>query len=174
MSLSKALGKLAASLALSSAAVGTQVAFAQTWHHASGTSQEGVSLTLDYTTKKDAFNGCYKCTYYTRTDALWLNLQSPVLKAGDSVRAVLVNKRYAFWTRPDVTEIETREVDFAYAGSEGGVARFTVEAGNLRTWGSGYGGTEDFELEVAIVVNGVWLKDPVSGTSNFRFALSEN
>lgn len=172
MFLRKALGAFAASLVLS-AGFGAQNALAQEWKHASATAVENVSLSLDYTTIKDPYTGCYRCTVYTRTEALWINLRSADFSGSESVRAVLVNKRFAPWTSPAVTDIETREIDLTFAGVENGIGRFTADAGSVRTWGAFPGVWEDFELEIAIVVNGHWLQDPATQTSNFRFALSE-
>ena len=162
---------LLATVTLAFASVFTAgAALAQDWKHASVKSAEGVTLNLDYTTKKDPVTGCYKCTLYTRTDALWLNIEAPGLGDGDTVRAVVLNKRYTQWTRPEPTEIETYAFDLAPAGN----GRFTVDAGTLRTWGQGYGGVEDFVLEIALVVNGKWLQDPISGTSNFQLNLAQD
>ena len=52
-------------------------ALAQDWKHASVKSSEGITLKIECTTNKDGFNGCYKCIVYTRTDALWLNVEAP-------------------------------------------------------------------------------------------------
>ena len=148
--------------ALGFAVLASSSALASEWKHSELVSAEGVAVEVDYTVKSDVFTGCYKCTLYTRSDALWINVSAPNLSEGDKVRAVLVNKG-KFATTPDVLHFESKEIDLTYAGN----GRFTADAGSLRIWGAGYAGTETFTLELALVVNGTWLKDPVSKTNNF-------
>jgi len=152
--------------ALGFAVLSSSAALAGEWKHAQLVSAEGVAIDVDYTVKSDTFNGCYKCTLFTRSDALWINVTAPNLSEGDKVRAVLVNKG-KFATASDVIHFETKEIDLTYAGN----GRFTADAGSLRIWGSGYAGAETFTLEVALVVNGTWLKDPMSQTNNFVLPL---
>lgn len=141
--------------------------FSSPWLHSQVVSQEKVAITLDYTYERDAFDGCYKCTFYDRTSNLWINVTADWLSNSDRVRVVLLNKSYPFWSAGEYFNLETREIDLSFAED----GRFTASISALKLFGSGYGGKEIFELELAVVINGVWLLDPISQSHNFRVSM---
>ena len=151
------------------------VAMADQWKHLSLTSTESNQIQIDYQLKQDSFDGCYKCTLYTRALPLWINVSGPRINSGSQVRAVVLSKQ--FYPYNSYFDLKTYALDLVDAGG----GRFTAELNTaqfdgpgpvgIRTAGSGYGGTFRYVNEIAIVIDGVWQVDPLNGSSNFLIDL---
>lgn len=105
---------------------------------------------------------------------LWINLSHHSFNGSERVRAILLNHAYlAYYPRPNgptpgiTTLAKDQEFDLTWCGDH--FAGKAPETFFVKYRGYGY--VNQFFQELAIVVNGEWLKDPVSQSSNFLFQL---
>ncbi|MCX6116735.1 MAG: hypothetical protein NT027_04280 [Proteobacteria bacterium] len=135
--------------------------FANTWCHAFLKATDGSVLQLDYQVQRIGRNR--GPDIYVMSN-LYLHAQNDAFEGSENVSMVIMNPVNGS------TSASSKELS-KFSFNEG---QFT---GNANDIGNGrfepvirydYPG-ETFYLEVAIVVDGIWLKDPISGTSNFSF-----
>lgn len=142
----------------------SQMSFAE-WKHASAISAEGVQIQVNYEVKQGPVN-CFKCSQYTYATPLWITIEHSSLKSSDKVRVMLLNfRKHSFYSKE---QLEVQELDLKFFSED---SSFSQEAQPLVIYSSGYGGTEICRQEIAVVINGQWLKNPVNGTSNFAIKL---
>lgn len=145
-------------------------AWATEWKHVNLQSSDGTKIAIDYQAQQEAFSGCYKCTIDTKTTAAWINVSAPNLGANDTVHAVVLNFRLGnhSYAQPEVVELNDYHIDLHW---DENAQKFTATLPALSIYRTGYPGTWKFRQEIAIVVNGQWLNDPMSNTHNFKFSL---
>jgi hypothetical protein len=93
----------------------------------------------------------------------WLNVQRSDLGPSDHVRAVWIdNSQFVGQT------YSQNQVDLSYAGN----GRFTAQLPDTVEYLGDESGGLPTSQQLAIVVDGDWLTDPVSGSHNFNLQLS--
>lgn len=118
------------------------------WRHANLKAADGTEINVDY--------NVFRAGDAIMADPLWVNVKNPAFSGGEKVRVVLINST--------VLTQSTQTLDLEHAGQ----GRFTARAG--RVW---IMQTEaSFNQEIAVVVDGKWLTDPVSGSNNFKFRMT--
>ena len=120
------------------------------WCHAGLTATDRTSISLDYQatgsfTRGNAFFG---------VGPLWFNVHRQDLHEQDAVRLVFLDLEDG-----RLQSSQTIDLTFAEPG------RFTAPATAFET-------AIYRAQQVAIVINGTWLKDPISGNSNFTVSLA--
>lgn len=131
------------------------------WKQITLLSSEGINIHIDYEVKPGAIN-CYKCTRYTYAEPLYINIQHSGLHPSDQVRVVLMNNANSSYSSQ-----ERRVLDLHHVAGE----TFSIELAPLIIKTDNYGWMNDYHQELAVVINGKWLKDSINGTSNFKFQL---
>lgn len=137
------------------------------WNHRTLYSAAGTQIKIDFNIEVEEFSGCYKCNLDTRAKNLWVNIIDTDLTSNDQVRIIFLNKEYSSYRNPGEFYLQTIELDLEFAEN----GRFTGPLGSLTIYSSGYGGTFHYAQEIAIVINGEWLLDPISNTNNFSLKL---
>lgn len=125
------------------------------WKHVSLVAADGTRITVDYSVLD--LGGSVIAT------PVWVNVEGA--NAG-KVRVVLMN--YYFFPNGSLKLRDTQQIDLKYAGG----SRFTGELQKvLLSEGTYMYGGNLFRQELAVMVNGQWLRDPISNTNNFKFQL---
>ncbi len=96
---------------------------------------------------------------------LWVTVSGPRLKGSENVRAVLLT----FYDSPNMaanTLKEAQELDLKFNGQA-----FQAEGQRVQLSESHIGYGYNFRQEIAVVVDGKWLADPVNGSHNFKFKM---
>lgn len=123
---------------------------ADDFEHAELKSSDGTSIQLDYQ------QGIFRDGYLVASP-LWVHVISPSLRPLDRVRVVLMV--YDFGRQEQFEEVD---LYYAAPGRFDGYLR-----GGLVIGREG----DDFKEQLACVVSGRWLRDPINGTSNFQLTL---
>jgi hypothetical protein len=124
------------------------------WCHVGLSATDGTTINVDY-----QVNGPYGRGSYYQLSHVWVNVSNNKVNSNAKVRAVLIHKNQS---------ATTYQLDLQSAGS----GRFS---GSLNADQSITGNTYDQTSdEIAVVVNGQWLKDPISRNNNFKFNFSRN
>jgi hypothetical protein len=137
------------------------------------TSTSGHQITLNYSTSVEVTNS-NKPARITTADSIQIGVTHPSLKISDRVRVVLVNKattQLGCGANQVHKKEETHMLDLGPAGAGpflGGELTSPLLISNL-----GYCYTVYGKLEVAVVVNGEWLQDPINGSHNFQVDLAQ-
>lgn len=152
----------AASLLLSSLS-----AFANDWRHITLVSEQGNTIQVDFTMERIV--NCARCDVLYLARNVWVNVSGPSVSPGTSARVVYISKPYCSIHWYSET-LNTLDFDLQY--TEGG--RLTTQIHDLRTKRFLYaysGSTCDYKTELAVVIDGVWQKDPINQSSNFVIEL---
>lgn len=118
------------------------------WRHANLKAADGTEINVDY--------NVFRAGDGLLADPIWVNVSNPAFCGGERARVVLINSSLAGQS--------TQTLDLEYAGQ----GRFTARAG--RVWI--IQPEANFSQEIAVVVDGKWLTDPVSGSNNFKFRMT--
>ena len=98
-----------------------------------------------------------------------VRISNPSLPSGANVRVVLIDLCKETGTTsaptPDESQADAESANGGYVASLTGNGPFGFE---LSSWAAGAQNVQCTQ-QIAIVVNGVWLSDPVNGTHNFSF-----
>jgi hypothetical protein len=146
------------------------------WSHVVLGSSDGLGISVDYVNQflKDS---SFEPRHLDLADPVYANLWGDGLTGDEEVRVVLMNyelcdKQVAPYTF--AVDLGWQGDHFsANLGRDAAISRSDLEwspgsiAFDLR-W-SGYGGDFSFCQELAVVVDGRWLVDPVSDSNNFTF-----
>ena len=151
-------------LVLSSQTLGSQ-ALAAEYRTIALTSSEGVKILLKYTAEAATPNSSGGTTH-TAVDArlLVLNADETPVSQG---RAVVINKCTNEGTgeqHTDVVELDLQIADPSFADTLSAVVPDVVFSE------SNYRYRTVCKQEIAVVLDGTWLTDPVNRTHNFKFA----
>lgn len=130
----------------------------ENWKHVRLTAADGTAITVDYTVQDLAGS--------VIASPVWINVSGRDFNKVGNVRVLLIN--YYLTSGPIQLE-DTQQLDLKYAGG----SRFTGQLQKvLMSEGTYMYGGNIFRQELAVVVDGKWLRDPVSGTNNFKFQLA--
>lgn len=164
---------IAVVLAWSSAAWATPSEFAMSdsWKHILLRSAENVSISLDFQEHHDSF-------FSSQNESTWsaapftISVSYPGLSAQNSVRVVLMNFRRLMGpgAARDAEQLETQQLDLEWRG--GGVFSTSIFQ-FFPLHQEGPTGCFDYRQELAIVISGRWLWDPISRTHNFKLDMHE-
>ena len=151
----------------------TSLVFSEDWRHAGLKSENGIEIKMDYKTRDSRPEGCLKCQLTTYADPLWINISGGSLKESDKVRLVLINIAHYSYT-PQYPSTDVNYLDLTwdkdhFTGDYKSVSQLDGHLYSLPIYASGYGGIWIYDQELAIVVNGTWLVDPISKKNNFKF-----
>lgn len=129
----------------------------ENWKHVQLTAADGTSITVDYLVQDLAGS--------VIAAPVWVNVSGRNFNNVGNVRVLLIN--YYLTSGPIQLE-DTQQLDLKYSGGY----RFTGQLQKvLMSEGTYMYGGNIFRQELAVVVDGKWLRDPVSNTSNFKFQL---
>jgi hypothetical protein len=148
----------------------SSVSGAQEYYHRDLTSTDlariQINYQLDYRSVS-AFGNSTDAVQIWNAKPLELSVSRAGLQPNDHVRAVVINKiaQEAACGRPASMAQSTSIVDMRWSHGFF-VGDFSQFAPTVRALGTCVKRTG--WIEVAIVVNGVWLKDPINQTSNFE------
>ena len=181
LSFTKVLSAVALTLVTVSASAETTVS---EWRQSRLKSADGVEITVDYQIVHDYYMS-NKPTITFKLSPVIINVSSA--KAGANIRAVLLNNvkasgcgRHPYWYQ------EAAMVDLKSAPEGHQYANLTSEGRRRRTFGTEFDepvgplalavlpycmADVSFGQELGIVVDGHWLIDPVSGSTNFKLDL---
>lgn len=100
---------------------------------------------------------------------IWVNITLPAGRdCSAKVRAVVIN--YYDSSNVPANKIESQqEVDLVLSPRPESRCEFYAELKPIRLSSSHIGYGYNFRQEIAIVVDGQWLVDPVNGSNNFKF-----
>ena len=127
----------------------------ENWRHVRLVAADGTVVTVDYSVL-DLVGSVIAAP-------VWVNVEGRNL---GNVRVVLLNY-YAFQNGPLKLQ-DTQQTDLKYAGG----TRFTGQFQKvLMSEGTYMYGGNLFRQELSVVVNGKWLRDPISNTNNFKFQM---
>ncbi len=154
------------------------------WHHTVLNSSQGTEIRMDlephFLRYRDEWTVASSTYTEERADwsgqPLWFNVTNPAFTGSEHVHAVFLLKRDASADCNIPEDCGVFEFDLAYAGG----GRFTApwQDGNpiyltqqlIRSDGTNAISTN--AEEIAVVVDGNWQDDPISGSHNFKFDLS--
>jgi hypothetical protein len=154
------------------------------WHHNVLRSSQGTTIQMDmqphFLRYRDEWTVGSSTYSEERADwsgqPLWFNISNPAFTGNEHVHAVFLLKRDATVDCSNYEDCDTFELDLTYAGG----GRFTAQwqAGNaiyvsqqlIRSDGTNTIATN--AEEIAVVIDGNWQDDPISGSHNFKFDLS--
>jgi hypothetical protein len=149
------------------------------WSHVVLGSDTGIGISVDYVSHFVPDNTSYKPTHVDYADPVYANVWGDQLTGEEEVRVVLMN-----YERCEKRAVPfTYTVDLAWQGDHfsANVSRdaqidrsylhWQPGTVQLTTRWSGYGGNHPFCQEIAVVVDGTWLVDPISRGNNFSFDL---
>ncbi len=134
------------------------------WCHVALTATDGTNVQIDY-----QLHGPYDHAGYYQVTPLWINVRRSGLGSSDQAQAVIVNN-YA--GQNPVTS--TGDLTLAEPG------RLTGEIDGVTFWPSMFvsgasGLQEAYQgTGAALVIDGNWLSDPISGTHNFGINLNDS
>lgn len=155
------------------------------WQHTSLRSSQGTDIRMDYKAHFLRYRDEWTVGSSTYTEEradwtgqpLWFNIASSAFTGSENVHAVFVLKRDANADCNNYEDCGVFQVDLTYAGGQ----RFTApwQDGNpiyvkqrfVRSDGST--SISSNAEEIAVVVDGNWQDDPISGLHNFRFDLGQ-
>ena len=135
----------------SSVAQGT-LSSADQWCHIPLKATDGTLIQVDY-----RYNGPYGRSGVVDITPLWVNVTRPAGTANSNVRAVLIN--YSYNSPQNFQQDLQRDTAQHFSGQ---FARFSDLYGSYK------------RTEIAVVVDSQWLKDPISGKTNFQIDLFKN
>lgn len=142
------------------------------WNHL--TEKQGeVTIDIDYIIRTNqSGTTCYKCSDYTMAGPLWFNVSGV---DATEVRIILTSIRFYAWSTTPNTPYNkiSYKLDLAKQAEghfSGQFSDATKMLGDqfleLAPWEkqleifiSGYGGTSHFDQEIAVVIDGKWLKN---------------
>lgn len=96
---------------------------------------------------------------------LWVTVANPRLNGSENVRAIIMT----FYDSSNVaanTLKDTQTIDLKFNGQA-----FQAQGQRVQLSESHLGYGYNFRQEIAVVVDGQWLADPVNGTHNFKFKM---
>jgi hypothetical protein len=131
----------------------------QNWKNIRLQSADGAKITLDYS--PSFYDG------NVTAEPLWVTVSSPRFTGSEKVRAVIMTYYENSYMAGKLKD--TREIDLAYNGTAFQAKNAGVNI--VESLHVGYGYNCLFRQEIAVVVDGVWLSDPVNGSHNFNFEL---
>lgn len=148
---------------------------ASDWLHLKET-QNDITVDIDYQLfTKSPGPGCYKCSSYTYAGPLFINVSGPALEHKKEIRVVLTSIQfYSYSYNPErpFNKISylmdlTRQpeghfsADFSTAKKMMGnqLLDLSPSEHSLDVYNSGYGGTSYYDQEIAIVIDGQWMKN---------------
>lgn len=153
------------------------------WSHISLLSEDGVKVSVDYIANYH-HDSSYKPTHTYTADEVHINVSSEEIGPEVRVTAVLINYESGHsyfgeshslpWTY-ELIDLNWQETGhFSGKLTDANVSRSYMNYDYyhpivIKTFG--YGGTQYFHQEVAIVMNGQWLVDPISQSHNFKINL---
>lgn len=123
------------------------------FQHAQLKSTDGTEIRLDYQ------QGIFRDGYIVASP-LWVHVSNPLLRPEDRVRVLLM-----VYDHGAQEQYEAVDLYYLKPGQFEGVLR-----GGLVIGREGH----DFEEQLACVVSGRWLTDPINRTSNFQLTLRNN
>ncbi|MDA8244996.1 MAG: hypothetical protein M0025_12865 [Elusimicrobia bacterium] len=137
------------------------------WKNIRLAAQDGTKIVIDYAPL--SLGG------ETIASPFWVTVVKPGMgfTGGEKVRAVVMTY-YDTSNMAANTLYETQELDLkpVYPGSYGhGPVTFQAKGQRVEILQSHIGYGYNFRQEIAVVVDGRWLADPVNGTHNFKFKL---
>ncbi len=126
------------------------------WRHVGLRAEDGTGIKID-------FNAVSIGNRIMATP-VWINVSNSALKGGENVTAVLIN----YYDNSNQIE-STQNIVLKYAGD----GKFTAQADRIEVLQRSHNGSIYFcRQEIAVVVDGNWLVDPVTGVHNFKFNMS--
>jgi hypothetical protein len=142
-----------------------QMGRAEVWKRIALTTHESVQIELNYQITQSPASDCIVCARYYYAKPLWISVEHPLLGKGDKVRVVLLN--FKRWSIDKTEKLVVGEFDLEYDGDN----RFIKQLPGLSVYSDGPYGQETYRQELAVVINGKWLKNNMDKTSNFGFKL---
>lgn len=149
------------------------------WSHAVLASDDGTGLSLDYVSHFYYDSVSYKPTHVDRADPLYANVWGDALTGNEAVRVVFMN-----YERCEKSVVPyTYTLDLVWWGDHfsGNISHDAAITRSYYSWPagsqkidtrwSGYGGNHPFCQEVAVVIDDVWLVDPITRGHNFSVDL---
>lgn len=118
--------------------------------HSQVKSTDGTVIQVDY--QQEIFRDGYVIA-----TPLWIHALNSRLRPGDRVRVVLMT-----YDAGRLEQFETVDLYYSEPGRYEGLLRGGLVIGHEE---------DHFRQELACVVNGGWLSDPINGTSNFQLTL---
>lgn len=131
----------------------------QGWKHANVQAAGGEKIAVDY-----QLHGWAEKTI---ASPIWVNISAGSFNGSERIGAVLLNY-YDGSGMPAGQLQSSQRLDLVYAGG----GRYTAAAQPVVVSESHIGYGYNFRQEIAVVVDGKWLVDPVSGGHNFKFGMS--
>lgn len=134
------------------------VAFAQAddWNHIQLASRDGHKILIDYQVNEYT----YSLGRVATANPIWINNTGPNLGPNHQVRVVFMNIGDGRSSSDPSTEVHALDLSYQEQGRFSGSIPY-----GLKTSVIGH------RQELAVVVNGAWLKDFSSGQSNFQLNL---
>lgn len=127
------------------------------WRHVSLKATDGTEIKVDYNMVGNG--GLLEAA------AIWINVSNPAFRGDEKIGAALMN--YSADNPMFPTVMQTQKVDLKYVDG-----KFTGQAAVPVLVSEGSMGHQ-YRQELAIVVNGNWLTDPVSKQHNFKFKMAK-
>lgn len=146
---------------LTGAAILSSTTFAQTWCHEAHESSDGSLIELHY--QVESYNSRFMGMITHRKNS-WLHVSNPALKGDEHVRFVLLNIKQ----RDNGSWVEEAANYQADANYDPASRRFTATANQFFVPIKYQFGSE-YHQEIAVSINGRWLKIPGTDTSNLSF-----
>ncbi|HAH31913.1 MAG TPA: hypothetical protein DCL44_06325 [Elusimicrobia bacterium] len=128
------------------------------WKQAALKAADGTGITVDYitaTTNKDVI-----------AKTVWVNVYTGDT-AAHKIRVVLINYVYVVAGQSPVKEMQQVDLQPNGAGKYSARLNSVVVSEGVYT----YGGNR-YRQEISVVKDGVWLKDPISNSNNFKFTMT--
>lgn len=129
------------------------------WKNITLKAADGTRIVLDYA--PSFYDG------NATAQPLRVTVSDPRFNGSEHVRAVVMTYYTNSYMAGKLKD--TRQLDLPYNGQA--FQAKTEGVSIMETLHTGYGYNCDFRQEIAIVVDGQWLTDPVSGSHNFGFKL---
>jgi hypothetical protein len=137
----------------------------EAWKHVQFVSKEGVSIQLDYQPVESRSLHCIICSTYYYANPLWISVSHPLLRPSDKIRVVLLN--FSKHTGMLNEKLVVGEFDLKH----GAAGIFNKQLPALSIQRLDPEGEESYRQELAVVINGRWLKNSIDNSSNFGFKL---
>lgn len=150
---------------LTTAALISVPSFAQSWCHESHESADGSLVELHY--QVESYNSRFMGMITHRKNA-WLHASNPAWKGEEKVRFVLLNLKHrddGSWAE----EMSNYQVDASYDPSS---RRFTAPVSQFFIPITYQFGSE-YRQEIAVTIDGRWLKVPGTDLSNLSFVAQD-
>lgn len=133
------------------------------WKHISLRAADGHSITIDY---NPLSLGSESLGSEIIAAPLWVTVANSRFTGGEKVRAVIMTY-YDSSVIAANTLKDTQNIDLKYNSRA-----FQAQGSRVQIMESHIGYGYNFRQEIAVVVDGNWLADPVNGTHNFKFKMS--